>query len=124
MPITLIRTRFTEQTQKTITQRQNVEGKGNRKQHFSDLCQRAGCLLTGLYVSFITNEFVMIIDGTLEQVTRVKNVLRRSGAYSSIEVDILHSVEELTEDRAAVIEISDSWHPPDQDAIDRMLLDE
>jgi len=123
VPITLIRVLFTEQAQKSRTQAVN-SGESDRKQQMEKLCQRAGCHLTDIYRSLITNEVVFIIEGSLEQVTRIKSVLQRSGAYSSIEVDILHSVSELAQDRAAVRDLEAIWRPPDQDEIDRMLLDE
>ena len=65
-----------------------------------------------------------MIEGSLEQIARVKTVSRRSRAYSSIEDDILHSVSELAQDRAAVRDLEAIWRPPDQDEIDRMLLEE
>ena len=65
-----------------------------------------------------------MVDGSLEKIARIKAVLRRSGAFSSIEVDILFSLKELAEDRPAVMDLETVWKPPDQDEIDRMLLDE
>ena len=65
-----------------------------------------------------------MVEGSLEQIARIKAVLRRSGAFSSIEVDILFSLQELAEDRPAVMDLETVWQPPDQDEIDRMLLDE
>ena len=76
------------------------------------------------YASIIMNETAMMIEGSLEQIARVKTVLRRSGAYSSIEVDILYSLKEMAEDRPAVMALETVWKPPDQDEIDRILLDE
>ena len=66
----------------------------------------------------------MMIEGSLEQITRIKAVLRRSEAYSSLNVDILHSATEIADDRANVLDLESVWRPPDQDEIDRMLLDE
>ena len=123
MPITLIRVHFTEQAQKNVTLAQNRGVRGDRKKQLELLCKRAGCRLVDLYISLITNENVMMIEGSLEQITRIKAVLRRSGAYSSISVDILHSATEIADDRAAVIDLESFWQPPDQDEIDRMLLD-
>ena len=77
-----------------------------------------------LYASIITNETAMMIEGSLEQIARIKTVLRRSGAHSTIEVDILYSLKEMAEDRPAVMDLETAWKPPDQDEIDRMLLDE
>ena len=66
----------------------------------------------------------MMVEGSLEQIGRIKAVLQRSGAFSSTEVDILYSFRELAEDRPAVMDLETVWKPPDQDEIDRMLLDE
>ena len=66
----------------------------------------------------------MMIEGSLEQIARVKTVSRRSRAYSSIEDDILHSVSELAQDRAAVRDLEAIWRTLNEDEIDRMLLDE
>ena len=102
MPITLIRTRLTERSQKNRAQAQNDGDQMSRQEQAEALCSRAGCRLVDAYVSIITNEAVMMIEGSLEQIARVKTVSRRSRAYSSIEDDILHSVSELAQDRAAV----------------------
>ena len=109
---------------KNVTLAQNRGVRGDRKKQLELLCKRAGCRLVDLYISFITNENVMMIEGSLEQITRIKAVLRLSGAYSSISVYILHSATEIADDRAAVINLESVWQPPDQDEIDRMLLDE
>ena len=124
MPITLIRTRFTERSQKNRAQAQNEGDHGGRQEQAEALCKRAGCRLVDAYVSLITNEAVLMVEGSLEQIARIKAVLRRSGAYSSIEVDILYSLKEMAEDRPAVIDLETVWKPPDQDEIDRMLLEE
>ena len=78
----------------------------------------------GAYVSLINNGSVMIVEGSLEQIARIKALLRRSGAFSSIAVDILYSLRELTRDRAAVMDLETVWKPSNRDEIDRMLLDE
>ena len=124
MPITLIRTRLTERSQENRAQAQNDGDQMSRQEQAEALCSRAGCRLVDAYVSIITNEAVMMIEGSLEQIARIKTVLRRSGAYSSIEVDILYSLKEMAEDRPAVMDLETAWKPPDQDEIDRMLLDE
>ena len=124
MPITLIRTRFTERSQKNRAQAQNEGDHRGRQEQAEALCNRAGCRLMGAYVSLINNESVMMVEGSLEQIARIKAVLRRSGAFSSIEVDILFSLQELAEDRPAVMDLETVWQPPDQDEIDRMLLDD
>ena len=76
------------------------------------------------YVSIITNEAVMMIEGSLEKNARVKTVLRRPGTYSLIEVDILYSLKKVAEGRLAVMDLGTVRKPPDQDEIDRMLLEE
>tara|TARA_X000000950_G_C13575837_1_gene521461 strand:- start:18 stop:392 length:375 start_codon:yes stop_codon:yes gene_type:complete len=124
MPITLIRTRFTERSQKNRAQAQNEGDHGGRQEQAEALCNRAGCRLVDAYVSLITNEAVLMVEGSLEQIARIKAVLRRSGAFSSIEVDILYSLKEMAEDRPAVMDLETVWKPPDQDEIDRMLLEE
>ena len=124
MPITLIRTRFTERSQNNRAQAQNEGDHGGRQEQAEALCNRAGCRLVDAYVSLITNEAVLMVEGSLEQIARIKAVLRRSGAFSSIEVDILYSLKEMAEDRPAVMDLETVWKPPDQDEIDRMLLEE
>ena len=124
MPITLIRTRFTERSQKNRAQAQNEGDHGGRQEQAEALCNRSGCRLVDAYVSLITNEAVLMVEGSLEQIARIKAVLRRSGAFSSIEVDILYSLKEMAEDRPAVMDLETVWKPPDQDEIDRMLLEE
>ena len=115
MPITLIRVHFTEQAQKNVTLAQNRGVRGDRKKQLELLCKRAGCRLVDLYISLITNENVMMIEGSLEQITRIKAVLRRSGRVDATEI---------ADDRANVLDLESVWRPPDQDEIDRMLLDE
>ena len=124
MPITLIRTRFTERSQKNHAQAWNEGDHGGRQEQAEALCKRAGCRLMDAYLSRINNEPVTRVERSLEQIARLKAVLRRSGAFSSINFDILYSLKELADDRPAVMDLETVWKPPDQDEIDRMLLDE
>ena len=63
MPITLIRVHFTEQAQKNVTQAQNRGVRGDRKKQLEPLWKRAGCRLVDSYVSLVTNESEMMIEG-------------------------------------------------------------
>ena len=79
MPITLIRVHFTEQAQKNVTLAQNRGVRGDRKKQLELLCKRAGCRLVDLYISLITNENVIMIEGSLNKPQGSKQFLGDQG---------------------------------------------
>ena len=75
-------------------------------------------------MSFVTGEGVTCVEGPTETATIIKQVMLSTGAYDTIETDVLVTVEELTDNRPRVEKLAASFRPPDRDEIDNLLLDE
>ena len=52
----------------------------------------------------------------------MQQIMDRTGAYASLEAEILETIEELSEPNELARKIARKFIPPDQDEIDRMLL--
>ena len=64
---------------------------------------------------------VRIFEGAPEQAMMLQQVLSASGAFDSLEFEIL---EDILSRSAKVQRLASSFRPPNEDEIDRMLLDE
>ena len=116
-----IRVRYTENSLKTLV---HEESFFHREAQVEALCKSAGCRLFDIYVSMVTNENVNIVEGPIEAIDKVRRVFRRTGGFSSISVDILHHVRDQAVAAKEIKSLAAAFRPPNQDEIDRMLLDE
>ena len=122
MAVFLIRVRYSETSIKTMAQ--NPKTPLERKATMQRLCDDLDCKLLGVYLSLVTGEGVTCVEGPTETATIIQQVMLSTGAYDTIETDVLVTVEELTENRPRVEKLAASFRPPDRDEIDNLLLDE
>ena len=122
MAVFLIRVRYSETSRKTMAQ--NPKTPLERKATMQRLCDDLGCKLLGVYLSLVTGEGVTCVEGPTETATIIQQVMLSTGAYDTIEKDVLVTVEELTDNRSRVEKLAASFRPPDRDEIDNLLLDE
>ena len=66
----------------------------------------------------------MILDGTAEKTLMLQQVLDQSGAYEHIESEVIETFDTMLERSDEVQRLAAEFQPPDQDEIDRMLLEE
>ena len=69
------------------------------------------------------SEAIVTLRGNLRDIMTIQQVLRRSGAYRKITHEIVVPMDFLKEKQPAVEAASRAFVSPDQDEIDRMLLE-
>ena len=67
---------------------------------------------------------VRILEGAPEQAMMLQQVLSATGAYDSLEAEILEDVDDVLARSDQVQRLAKSFRPPNQDEIDRLLLEE
>ena len=67
---------------------------------------------------------VRIQEGAPGQAMMPQQVLSSTGAYDSLEAEILEDVDDVLARSDQVQRLAKSFRPPNQDEIDRMLLEE
>ena len=67
---------------------------------------------------------VRILEGAPEQAMMLQQVLSATGAYDSLEAEILEDIDDVLARSGQVQRLAKSFRPPNQDEIDRMLFDE
>ena len=72
----------------------------------------------------LDDRIVRILEGAPEQAMMLQQVLSSTGAYDSLEAEILEDVDDVLARSDQVQRLARSFRPPNQDEIDRILLDE
>ena len=72
----------------------------------------------------LDDRIVRILEGAPEQAMMLQQVLSSTGAYDSLEAEILEDVDDVLARSDQVQRLAKSFRPPNQDEIDRMLLEE
>ena len=72
----------------------------------------------------LDDRVVRILEGAPEQAMMLQQVLSSTGAYGSLEAEILEDVDDVLARSDQVQRLAKSFRPPNQDEIDRMLLEE
>ena len=67
---------------------------------------------------------VYILTGSSESAMMLRQILDSTGAYEGVEVELITEFQAMMENAPTVKNIAEAFRPPDQDEIDRMLLDE
>ena len=121
MATILIRARYNEVSQRNM----QTPGWGHqREQAQRALCEKAGCKFIGAFMSLVTGEAVVMIEGEIEQATLLQALAWRTGAFTALSVDILNNAATMDKYLEQAGELQGQFVAPNQDEIDRMLLDE
>ena len=75
-------------------------------------------------MSLVTGEAVVIIEGEIEQASLLQALSWRTGAFTAVSVDILNPAAMMDKYLEEAGELQTQFVAPNQDEIDRMLLDE
>ena len=67
---------------------------------------------------------VRILEGAPEQAMMLQQVLSATGAYDSLEAEILEDIDNVLARSDQVQRLAKSFRPPNQDEIGRLLLEE
>ncbi|MEC7513781.1 MAG: hypothetical protein VX784_01305 [Pseudomonadota bacterium] len=90
-----------------------------------ELCGKVdGIEFSGFFVSMAGGEGVAMLSGSPHQVPVVYQVLTWSGAFEYVKAEILIPPEEFNANRAMAETLAAHFRAPNQDEIDRMLLEE
>ena len=101
----------------------NREAMSQRQENMRKLLNQLG-LVTLRVGRSLSGHVVMILDGTAEKTLMLQQVLDQSGAYEHIEAEVIETFDAMLERSDEVQRLAAEFQPPDQDEIDRMLLDE
>ena len=71
----------------------------------------------------LDDRIVRIFEGSPEQAMMLQQILSASGAFDSLELEILEDMEDVLSRSAKVQRLAASFRAPNEDEIDRMLLD-
>ena len=121
MATILIRARYNEVSQRNM---QTPGWSEERQRVSSELCEKAGCKLIGLFMSLTTGEAVVMIEGEIDQASLIQALYQRTGAFTAVSVEILNSAQTLNKYLVRAGELQSQFVAPNEDEIDRMLLDE
>ncbi len=75
-------------------------------------------------MSLVAGEAVVIIEGKIEQASLLQALLWRTGAATAVSADILNPAANMDIYLEQAGELQSQFVAPNQDEIDRMLLDE
>ena len=90
-----------------------------------ELCGKVdGIEFSGFFVSMAGGEGVAMLTGSPHQVPVVYQVLTWSGAFEYVKAEILIPPEEFNANRPMAETLAAHFRAPNQDEIDRMLLEE
>ena len=67
---------------------------------------------------------VYILTGSSESAMMLRQILDSTGAYEGVEIELITEFQAMMENALTVKNIAETFRPPDQDEIDRMLLEE
>ena len=102
-----------------------------RAEELEDVQARMGKLLSDLALdlklrgkALTDGRAVYILTGSSENAMMLRQILDSTGAYEGVEVELITEFQAMMENAPTVKNIAEAFRPPDQDEIDRMLLDE
>ena len=118
----LLRLKYTNESVKTVARQGHTAT--DRGKIISSLCKKAKVQLVNRYWSLNHNESIIIISGQLSRLHLVQQVLWRTGAYQKVSHELIVPTNEMSKDEKLRDTLFAEFVAPDQDEIDRMLLDE
>ena len=102
-----------------------------RAEELEDVQARMGKLLSDLALelklrgkALTDGRAVYILTGSSESAMMLRQILDSTGAYEGVEIELITESQAMMENALTVKNIAETFRPPDQDEIDRMLLDE
>ena len=102
-----------------------------RAEELEDVQARMGKLLSDLALelklrgkALTDGRAVHILTGSSENVMMLRQILDSTGAYEGVEVELITEFQAMMENAPTVKNIAEAFRPPDQDEIDRILLEE
>tara|TARA_B100001027_G_C16025937_1_gene223289 strand:- start:69 stop:434 length:366 start_codon:yes stop_codon:yes gene_type:complete len=117
----LFRLQFTEKTKRVLA---DPKARVGRLEMIQGMVGELGFEFVELCRSLSTGEIIWLLRGSADNVILVQELLERTGAYERTSAEILETVDTIRNAQRRIEGISENFRPPDQDEIDRMLLEE
>ena len=96
----------------------------NREPRIRHFFSSAGLEVEKVGFSVATGEIFVWVEGTKDQIGAVEFTAMATGVFAAISITELISSDEMLQLMKAAASLKDTYQPPNQDEIDRMLLDE
>ena len=120
MAIIELRMRFTAETKKSMA----ANPQDDRRQAVTDLCEEIGLSFVDGYRSMGSDEIIVRVRGDIAKIPLLNAVMNGTGGFESVRSDVLVHVDEMREHRTRAQKIASRFRAPNEDEIDRMLLEE
>ena len=119
MPKFMLRARYSQESFKGL-----IAEPGNRRIESEKLYAEVGAKLIDYYFDLSASESIAIVDAELEQLRVLKIYGMASGAFLESVQSELITAEELEKLSRSAGTVGSEYSPPNQDEIDRMLLED
>ncbi len=96
----------------------------DRRASFAKLAEKLGYRVGDAYYSITKSQALIIIEGPPEELGVLEFTVRESGGFEGIEIEQIVTNEEVIEIFGRAKSLSTEFAAPNQDEIDRILLDE
>ena len=119
MAIIELRMRFTAETKKSMA----ANPQDDRRQAVTNLCEEIGLSFVDGYRSMGPDEIIVRVRGDIAKIPLLNAVMNGTGGFESVRSDVLVHVDEMREHRTRAQKIASRFRAPNEDEIDRMLLE-
>ena len=99
-------------------------GGGDREEASRKALSEIGMELKAAYFTTASGSAVLIVEGDPEKLTVLEVWAMSTGAFQSVEAEVLIPLNSISEAAKTVGEVYGKYDAPNQDEIDRMLLEE
>ena len=100
------------------------DGGGDREEASRKALSEKGMELKATYFKTASGSAVLIVEGDPEKLTVLEVWAMSTGAFQSVEAEVLIPPNSISEAAETVSEVYGEYDAPNRDEIDRMLLDE
>ena len=120
MAIIELRMQLTTETKKAMA----ANPRDDRRQAMTELCTEIGLQFIDGFRSMGADEVIVRVSGDISKIPLSNAVMNGTGAFESVRSDVLVNVDEMLEHRDHAQRIASKFRAPNEDEIDRMLLEE
>ena len=95
-----------------------------RQEMWEQITKKLGMELIGLQWSITYGLGILTLRGEMKKAVTLVQMMTRSGGYDSIEQEVIVDLNSISNNMSNVRELEKIFASPDQDEIDRMLLED
>ena len=120
-----IRFKLTATSMRARTSAQDDSGaRAARHEMWKQITEKLGMELIGLQWSITFGLGILTLRGEMEKAVTLVQMMTRSGGYESIEQEVIVDLNSISNNMSNVRELEKIFASPDQDEIDRILLED